>query len=63
MKVKVPDTLDNVTNENIITTKDRRTDRQSDKLLELLVWLFATKNWTTPAHLKSNYQFTETRIE
>ena len=35
MKVKV---LDNVPNENVVTTGDR----QSDQLLELLEWLFAT---------------------
>ena len=48
MKVKVSDSLDNVPNENVVTTGDRQTDqptnRQTDQLLELLEWLFATKN-------------------
>ena len=39
MKVKVSDSLDNVTNINVVTTGDRPT-----KLLELIEWLFATKN-------------------
>ena len=42
--MKVSDSLDNVPNENVVTTGDRPTDRQSDQLLELLEWLFATKN-------------------
>ena len=43
MKVKV---LDNVQNENVVTqlVTDRPTDRLTDQLLELLEWLFATKN-------------------
>ena len=43
MKVKV---LDNVPNEHVITQQvtDQPTDRVSDQLLELLEWLFATKN-------------------
>ena len=43
MKVKVSECLDNVPNENVVTTGDQQTDRQSDQLLELLEWLFATK--------------------
>ena len=42
MKVKVTDSLDNVPNENVVTHLG--TDRQTDQLLELLEWLFATKN-------------------
>ena len=42
MKVKVSDSLDNVPNENVVT--QLVTNRQSDQLLELLEWLFATKN-------------------
>ena len=42
--MKVSDSLDNVPNENVVTTGDRPTDRLSDQLLELLEWLFATKN-------------------
>ena len=42
--MKVSDSLDNVPNENVVTTGDQQTDRQSDQLLELLEWLFATKN-------------------
>ena len=41
MKGKVSDILDNVPNENVVT--QLVTDRMSDKLLELLEWLFATK--------------------
>ena len=44
LKVKVSDSLDNVPNENVVTTGDRQTNQQSDQLLELLEWLFATKN-------------------
>ena len=46
MKVKVSDSLDNVSNENVVTHlgTDRPTDRLTDQLLELLEWLFATKN-------------------
>ena len=44
MKVKVSDSLDNVPNENVVTTGDRQANRQSDQLLELLEWLFAIKN-------------------
>ena len=40
--MKVSDSLDNVPNENVVT--QQVTDRQSDQLLELLEWLFATKN-------------------
>ena len=40
--MKVSDSLDNVPNENVVT--HLVTDRQSDQLLELLEWLFATKN-------------------
>ena len=42
--MKVKDRFDNVPNENVVTSDDRRTDRLSDQLLELLDWLFATKN-------------------
>ena len=38
--MKVSDSLDNVPNENVVTTGDQ----QTDQLLELLEWLFATKN-------------------
>ena len=45
MKVKG---LDNVPNENVVTTGDQQTDQPTnqltDQLLELLEWLFATKN-------------------
>ena len=44
LKVKVSDSLDNVPSENVVTTGDQPTNRQSDQLLELLEWLFATKN-------------------
>ena len=48
MKVKVSNSLDNLPNENVVTTGDRQTNqptnRQTDQLLELLQWLFATKN-------------------
>ena len=44
--MKLSDSLDNVPNENVVTTGDQQTDRQSDQLLELLEWLFATKNHT-----------------
>ena len=46
MKVKVTDSLDNVPNENVVTQQvtDRQTNRVTDQLLELLEWLFATKN-------------------
>ena len=46
MKVKVTDSLDNVSNENVVTqlVTDLPTNRQTDQLLELLEWLFATKN-------------------
>ena len=43
LKVKVSDSLDNVPNEYVVTTGDQPTDQQSDQLLELLEWLFATK--------------------
>ena len=44
--MKVSDSLDNVPNENVVTQQvtDQPTDRVSDQLLELLEWLFATKN-------------------
>ena len=44
--MKVSDSLDNVPNENVVTHlgTDRQTDRVTDQLLELLEWLFATKN-------------------
>ena len=44
--MKVSDSLDNVPNENVVTHlgTDQQTDRQTDQLLELLEWLFATKN-------------------
>ena len=45
--MKVSDSLDNVPNENVVTQlgTDQQTDRPvSDQLLELLEWLFATKN-------------------
>ena len=41
LKVKVSDSLDNVPNENVVTTGDRPL---TDQLIELLEWLFATKN-------------------
>ena len=43
---KVSDSLDNVPNENVVTqlVTDRQTNQLSDQLLELLEWLFATKN-------------------
>ena len=44
MKVKVSDSLDNVPNENVVTTGDQPSNRQTDQLLDLLEWLFATKN-------------------
>ena len=34
MKVKVSDSLDNVPNENVITTGDQQSDRLTDELLE-----------------------------
>ena len=40
--MKVSDSLDNVPNENVVTHLG--TDRLTDQLLELLEWLFATKN-------------------
>ena len=43
MKVKVSDSLDNVPNENVFT--HLVSDQLSDQLLELLKWLFATKNF------------------
>ena len=44
--MKVSDTLDNVPNEHVVTQQvtDIPTDRLTDQLLELLEWLFATKN-------------------
>ena len=36
MKVKVSDSLDNVPNENVITTWDQQSDRLTDELLEEL---------------------------
>ena len=48
--VKVSDSLDNVPNENVVTqlATDQPTDRPvTDQLLELLEWLFATKNVST----------------
>ena len=39
--MKVSDSLVNVPNENVVTHLG--TDQQSDQLLELLEWLFATK--------------------
>ena len=46
MKVKASDSVDKVQNENVVThlVSDRQTNQQSDQLLELLEWLFATKN-------------------
>ena len=44
--MKVSDSLDNVPNENVVTIGDQQTNRLSDQLLELLEWLFATKNGT-----------------
>ena len=41
MKVKVSNSLDNVSNENVVTQLVN--NRQSGKLLEMLEWLFATK--------------------
>ena len=49
MKVKVSDSLDNVKNENVVTTH-----RLSDQLLELLEWLFATKNGMSCGHFHSS---------
>jgi len=45
MKMKVSDSIDNVPNENVVTNlvSDRQTNQQSDQLLELPEWLFATK--------------------
>ena len=43
--MKVSDSFDNVPNENVVT--QRVTDQQTDQLLELLEWLFATKNHLT----------------
>ena len=43
LQVKVSDSLDNVPNENVVTTGDQQTDIQTDQLHELLEWLFATK--------------------
>ena len=40
--MKVSDSLDNVPNENVVTTGDQPTVWQTDKLLELPEWLFAT---------------------
>ena len=40
--MKVKDSLDNVSSENVVT--QLVTDRQTGQLLELLEWLFATKN-------------------
>ena len=48
--MKVSDSLDNVPNENVVTQQvtDRQTDQPvTDQLLELLEWLFATKNDVT----------------
>ena len=45
LKVKVSDSLENVPNENVVTTGDQQTDQLTDQLLELLEWLFATKNY------------------
>ena len=44
--MKVSDSLDNVLNEKVVTHlgTDRPTNQLSDQLLELLEWLFATKN-------------------
>ena len=42
MKVIISDSLDDVLNENVVT--QLVTNQQSDQLLELLEWLFATKN-------------------
>ena len=44
--LKVSDSLDNEPNENVVTTNWGPTNLQSDQLLELLEWLFATKNVT-----------------
>ena len=45
MKVKVSESLDIVPNEYVVTqlVTDQPTNQQSDQLLELLEWLFATK--------------------
>ena len=45
MKVKASDSVEKVPNENVVThlVSDRQTNQQSDQLLELLEWLFATK--------------------
>ena len=51
LKVKVSDSLDNVPNENVVT--QQVTDRPvTDQLLELLEWLFATKNVLFPVLLR-----------
>ena len=44
--MKVSDSLDNVPNEHVVTQQvtDRQTNQVTDQLLELLEWLFATKN-------------------
>ena len=44
--MKVSDSLDNVPNEKVVTqlVNDRPTNQLTDQLLELLEWVFATKN-------------------
>ena len=44
--MKVSDSLDNAPNENVVTqlVNDRPTNQLTDQLLELLEWVFATKN-------------------
>ena len=53
--MKVSDSLDNVPNENVVTTGDQ----QTDQLLELREWIFATKNqWAvrlSPLVMKISY--------
>ena len=44
LKVKVSDSLVNVPNELSQLGTDRQTNQVTDQLLELLEWLFATKN-------------------
>ena len=43
--MRVSNSLDNVPNKNVVTElgTDQPTNQQTDQLLELLEWLFATK--------------------
>ena len=58
--MKVSDSLDNVPNENVVThlVMDQPTNRLTDQLLELLEWLFATKNYCTGTQFSpTQYRF------